>query len=78
VDAPWQDTVSGRYFGWRCRQANLNGELAFVVEYIVCPYCNLGWVDKPYTVEEYQRRGLATAGLRALRDEQPGGCVAHR
>ena len=72
VSAPWQDTVSGRYFGWRCRQANLNGDLVFVVEYVVCPYCNIGWVDKPYTVEEYQRRGLAAAGFATLRNEHPG------
>jgi hypothetical protein len=46
--------------------------LAFVVEYIVCPHCRFGWVDRPYTVEEYQRHGLAAAGLRALRAEHPG------
>lgn len=72
VDAPWQDTVSGRYHGWRCRRASLKGGLAFVVEYVVCPYCNIGWVDKPYTVEDYQRCGLAAAGLAALRAEHPG------
>lgn len=71
LTAPWQDTDSGRYFGWRCRQANLYGELAFVVEYIVCPYCRIGWADRPYTVEEYQRKGLAAAGLEALRAEHP-------
>jgi hypothetical protein len=69
---PWQDTVSGRYFGWRCRRATLNGGQAFVVEYIVCPYCKVGWVDKPYTIEKYQRHGLASAGLAALRRENPG------
>jgi predicted acetyltransferase len=72
LGTPWQDTVSGRYFGWRCRQANLNGGFAVAVEYIVCPYCQAGWVDKPYTVEEYQRRGLASAALKALRAEHPG------
>lgn len=71
LNSPWQDTDSGRYFGWRCRQANLRGEEAFVVEYIVCPYCTIGWVDRPYTDERYQRRGLAAAGLRALRAEHP-------
>jgi hypothetical protein len=30
------------------------------------------WVDKPYTAEEYQRHGLATAALLALRTENPG------
>ena len=72
LTSPWQDTVSGRYFGWRCRQANLRGDMVFVVEYIVCPVCKIGWVDKPYTVEEYQRRGLAAVGLSALRAEHPG------
>jgi hypothetical protein len=72
LDSPWQDTPSGRYFGWRCRQANLNGEEAFVVAYVVCPHCKIGWVDKPYTVKTYQRRGLAAAGLAALRCEHPG------
>lgn len=72
LDAPWQDTVSGRYFGWRCRQANLNGKVVFAVEYIVCPYCRIGWVDKPYTVEQYQRKGLASAALDALREENRG------
>lgn len=71
LPTPWQDTVSGRYFGWRCRQANLYGEQAFVVEYVICPYCRIGWVDKPYTIEEYQRHGLAAAGLGALRAEHP-------
>jgi hypothetical protein len=69
LNSPWQDSDSGRYFGWRCRQANLAGEQVFVVEYIVCPYCRIGWVDKPYTIEQYQRNGLAEAGLRALRAE---------
>lgn len=69
---PWQDTLSGRYFGWRCRQANLRGEFAFAVEYIVCPYCRRAWVDKPYTAEKLQRHGLASAALRALREENPG------
>ena len=72
LNSPWQDTDSGRYFGWRCRQANLNGGLAFVVEYVVCPHCWIGWVDKPHTIERYQRRGLAAAALRALRIEHAG------
>lgn len=68
----WQDTVSGRFFGWRCRRAQLGGRFAFAVEYIVCTYCKTAWVDKPYTVEKYQRHGLASAALRALREENPG------
>ncbi|GIM90042.1 hypothetical protein [Paractinoplanes toevensis] len=55
MNSPWQDTDSGRNFGWRCRQATLNGQQAFVVEYVVCVYCRIGWVDKPYTIEHYQR-----------------------
>lgn len=31
-----------------------------------------GWVDKPYTIEPFQRRGLAASGLQALRAEHPG------
>ncbi|NJC70830.1 hypothetical protein HC031_14050 [Planosporangium thailandense] len=69
LGTPWQDTVSGRYFGWRCRQASLNGEFAFAVEYVICRKCSLGWVDKPYAVEKYQRNGIASAALRALRIE---------
>ncbi|HKT03152.1 MAG TPA: hypothetical protein VJT31_26790, partial [Rugosimonospora sp.] len=72
LPTPWQDTVSGRFFGWRCRQARLGEDFAFAVEYIVCLECRLGWVDKPYTAEEYQRHGLASAALRALREEFPG------
>ncbi|MFF5085034.1 hypothetical protein ACFY36_49020 [Actinoplanes sp. NPDC000266] len=72
LNSPWQDTDSGRYFGWRCRQANLNGGMAFVVEYVVCPHCRIGWVDKPHTIKRYQRSGLAAAALRALRAEHPG------
>ncbi|GAB3160392.1 hypothetical protein GCM10027290_66390 [Micromonospora sonneratiae] len=72
LDTPWQDTASGRYFGWRCRQANLGGQFAFAVEYIVCPYCKTAWVDKPYTAEEYQRHGLASTALWALREENSG------
>ena len=71
LPSPWQDTGSGRYFGWRCRRANLDGGPAFVVEYVVCPHCRIGWVDKPYTTQRYQRSGLAGAALRALRTEHP-------
>lgn len=72
LGTPWQDTVSGRYFGWRCREANLDGRFAFAVEYIVCQHCRAAWVDKPYTAEEYQRKGLASTALGALREENPG------
>jgi hypothetical protein len=72
LGTPWQDTVSGRYFGWRCRQANLDGSFVFAVEYVICKRCNLGWVDKPFTIQEYQRRGMASTALRALREDNPG------
>lgn len=32
----------------------------------------IGWVEQPYTQPVYQRRGLAAAGLAALRAEYPG------
>ncbi|UQU67523.1 hypothetical protein COUCH_15165 [Couchioplanes caeruleus] len=41
------------------------------MEYIVCPRCRIGWVDKPYTIERYQHSGLAAAAHRALRAEHP-------
>ncbi|MFC8292452.1 hypothetical protein ACFUJ0_03410 [Streptomyces sp. NPDC057242] len=72
LDTPWQDTISGERHGWRQRAANLDGEFAFSVDYQICPYCQLGWVEQPYTLPEYQRCGLASAGLRALRIEHPG------
>ncbi|WP_367822081.1 hypothetical protein [Streptomyces sp. LMG1-1-1.1] len=72
LDTPWQDTSSGERQGWRERAANLDGEFAFSVDYQVCPDCQLGWVEQPYTLPEYQRCGLASAGLAALRIEHPG------
>ncbi|TYC08757.1 hypothetical protein FXF65_38195 [Actinomadura syzygii] len=44
----------------------------FAVDYQVCRRCQRGWVEQPYTLLEYQRCGLASAGLAALRQEQPG------
>ncbi|MFF7975925.1 hypothetical protein [Streptomyces sp. NPDC007905] len=58
--------------GWRERAANLADDVAFAVDYTVCARCGLGWVEWPYTMEKYQRCGLATAGLEALRLEHPG------
>ena len=71
---PWQDTVSAERIGSRQHAANLNGEreFAFAVDYQVCRRCRLGWVEQPYTLPQYQRCGLATAGLAALRAEYPG------
>lgn len=72
LGTPWQDTVSPERTGWRERAAYLDGEQVFAVDYQVCRRCRLGWVEQPYTAEEYQRCGLAAAGLAALRAEHPG------
>lgn len=72
LPTPWQDTTSAERLGWRQRAANLNGEEAFAVDYQVCRRCRLGWVEQPYTLPQYQRCGLAAAGLAALRAEYPG------
>jgi hypothetical protein len=50
----------------------LNGESAFAVEYLICRTYGVGWVAKSYTAEEFQRNGLASAALRAVRNENPG------
>lgn len=72
LGTPWQDTISGERTGWRQRTAWLGGEEVFGVDYQICRRCRLGWVEQPYTDEEYQRCGLASAALRALRIEHPG------
>jgi hypothetical protein len=72
LTTPWQDTISTNRIGWRERAANLNGECAFAVDYYLCRRCRLGWVEEPYTLPRYQRCGLASAGLAALRAEHPG------
>ncbi|MFI1148505.1 hypothetical protein [Streptomyces sp. NPDC020817] len=71
LDSPWQDTVSAERDGWRQRAANLDGEFAFSVDYQLCQRCQLGWVEQPYTLPEFQGCGLASAGLAALRSEHP-------
>ncbi|GAB2814371.1 hypothetical protein GCM10027176_18710 [Actinoallomurus bryophytorum] len=71
LNAPWQDTVSPERAGWRQRAANLDGEFAFAVDYVLCRRCNLGWVESPYTLPEYTRCGLAGAGLAAIRANHP-------
>jgi hypothetical protein len=43
----------------------------FAVDYQICRHCQLGWVEQPYTDPPYQRCGLASAGLAALRAEHP-------
>ena len=69
---PRQDTISAERHGWRTRTANLDGDFAFAVDYRICHRCRLGWVEHPYTHPRYQRHGLASAGLAALRTEHPG------
>jgi hypothetical protein len=72
-DSPWQDTVCSERDGWRTRRANLPDEPSvFAVDYVICRRCGLGWVEGPSTHPDYQRCGLAGAGLAALRDEYPG------
>ena len=72
LGTPWQDTVSAERVGWRQRAAYLDGCQVFVVDYQTCRQCRLGWVEQPYTIPQYQRRGIAAAGLAALRAENPG------
>lgn len=72
INAPWQDTVSHERDGWRMRAANLHGDRVFAVDYVTCRRCGLGWVEMPHTSPEYQRCGLAAAGLAALRAEHSG------
>jgi hypothetical protein len=81
LDTPWQDTVSSERPSWRTRAANLHSldgedlgrdEYAFAVDYQICRRCQIGWVEQPYTQPAYQRRGLAAAGLAALRAEYRG------
>jgi hypothetical protein len=72
LGTPWQDTVSAERSGWRSRAAYLDGVEIFAVDYQTCGRCGLGWVEQPYTVPQYQRNGLASAGLAALRAEYPG------
>ncbi|WP_281905514.1 hypothetical protein [Phytohabitans aurantiacus] len=79
---PWQDTVSAERPGWRMRAAHLRGragdaevvrdDFVFEVDYQLCRTCRIGWVEQPHTLEPYRRRGLAAAGLAALRAENPG------
>ncbi len=72
LGTPWQDTVSAERTGWRQRAAFLGGTDVFAVDYQICRRCGLGWVEQPYTVPQFQRCGLAAAGLAALRAENPG------
>jgi len=72
LTTPWQDTIAPERTGWRQRAANLDDDHAFSVDYVICRRCRLGWTEMPYTLPQYQRCGLATAGLTTLRTEHPG------
>jgi hypothetical protein len=71
-ETAWRDGWSWERRGWRERAAYLNGNEIFRIDYEVCHPCRLGWVEQPYTHEDYQRCGLASAALKALRKEHPG------
>jgi hypothetical protein len=68
----WHDTASFEHRTWRTRAAYLRGAEVFGVDYVVCAVCRLGYVDNPYTVDTLQRCGLASAGLAAVRSDNPG------
>jgi hypothetical protein len=68
---PWRDAPSQNRPGWRERAADLHGDEVFGIDYQVYRRCRLGWVEEPSTDEPYQRRGLATAALVALRQAHP-------
>jgi hypothetical protein len=72
LDTPWQDTISGTRDGWRQRTAFLDELFVFSVDYRICRRCRIAWVEEPYTVMRYQRCGVATAALAALRHDNPG------
>lgn len=74
LGTPWEDTACFERAEWRTRAAYVDdtGEPVFEIDYRVCRRCGLGWVELPYTLPPYQRRGLAAAGLDALRQEHPG------
>lgn len=71
---PWVDRPAGAFerSGWRIRAAYLQRDVAFEVEYTVCQACSLGWVEWPYSRPGYERRGLASCALEALRRTYPG------
>jgi GNAT superfamily N-acetyltransferase len=73
LGTPWEDTACVERADWRTRAAYLDDtdEPVFEIDYRVCRRCRLGWVELPFTLPAYQRRGLATAALAALRTEHP-------
>jgi hypothetical protein len=68
VGTRWQDVSSYERPGWRARGAYVAGssEPVFEIDYEVCQRCGIGWVEQPYTLPAFQRRGLASAGLASL------------
>ncbi len=74
LGVPWEDTDCVGRTGWRTRVAYVDDTEVpvFEVDYRVCRRCRLGWVRSPFTEPNYQRYGLATAALAALRQERPG------
>lgn len=73
LGTPWEDTDSSERADWRTRSAYVDdaNEPVFEIDYRVCRRCRLGWVELPFTLPAYQRRGLAAAALVALRAEYP-------
>jgi hypothetical protein len=71
LSTPWRDTPAYGRPQWRERAAYLGEEEVFAVDYIVCARCSTGWVEAPYTHDDYTRCGLATAGLAAIRSDYP-------
>jgi hypothetical protein len=72
LGTPWEDTLSTERAGWRTRAGYLDDDdPVFEVDYQICHRCRRGWVEQPFTLPPYQRRGLASAGLAALRTEHP-------
>lgn len=63
---------------WRPRAAYLDhtDEPVFEIDYQICRRYRLGWVELPFTLPAFQRRGLAAVALVALREEHPG-VLAH-
>lgn len=71
---PWIDRPADPYEkeGWRIRAAYVGSNLVFEVSYVTCHECALGWVDWPYSHPGYERHGLASSSLGALRRAYPG------
>jgi hypothetical protein len=79
VGTRWQDDSSYERPGWYARGAYVAGssEPVFEIDYEVCQRCGIGWVEQPYTLPAFQRRGLASAGLASLRRDHPEAVAWH-